>query len=65
VTVEAAAYRSRIGRRWLAYWWLRGIRPKPADVTMEQLDAMLDGADLECMDYQVAEGRRQILGAMR
>lgn len=50
---EQAAMRTATGRRWLAYWWLRQIRPKPREVTMEQIDEMLAGADLSEMDAQV------------
>ena len=62
---EGMAMRTAQGRRWMAYWWLRGIRPQPEAVTMDRLDEMLDGADIGRMDEQAAEGRRQILEVMR
>lgn len=65
LSLERLAGGTQTGRRWLAYWWLRGIRPRPADVTMELLDEMLDGADVEDMDAQVKKGREDILHGMR
>lgn len=58
---DALAMRTRVGRQWLAFWWLEGIREKPSNVTMEQLDDMLDGADVAAMREQVARCRREIL----
>jgi len=60
---EHMAAHTAMGRRWLAYWWLREIRPKPPGVTMDQIDEMLDGADLERMDAQVSDYRAEILSS--
>lgn len=57
---EHLAGRTRVGRQWLAYWWLREIRPRPRDVTMEQMDEMLDGADVAEMDRRVRRHREAI-----
>lgn len=48
-------------RRWVAYWWLRNIVPRPKHVTIEQLDEMLGDADLEAMDAEVERARHDIL----
>lgn len=53
-SVEQLAARTAVGRQWLAYWWLRGIRPKPSDVSMDDLDAMLGDASVDAMDAAVA-----------
>lgn len=59
---EALAAQTRVGRQWLAYWWTRGIRPKPRNVTVDMLDEMLGDAPLDAMDRMVAVGVRRIRG---
>jgi len=49
---EQMAAHTAMGRRWLAYWWLRGIRPRPKGVTVEKIDDMLEGADVAEMDAE-------------
>lgn len=52
---EALAAQTTTGRQWLGYWYRRGIKPTPAGVTAEDIDAMLAGADIEAMDRQTQE----------
>lgn len=59
---ETMALRTADGRRWLAYWWLRGIRPQPDNVTMDMLNEMLGDCDLAAMDAAVEKCRARILG---
>ena len=54
-----------VAAQWIAYQQWRGLSRPEHGLTMDQMADVLDGADLEHMDRQVAEGRRQILGAMR
>ena len=58
---EQMAAHTAMGRRWLAYWWLRGIRPRPREVTVEQIDEMLAGADVAAMDAAVGRHRAATL----
>lgn len=64
VSLEQVAAGSAVGRQWLAFWWLEGLRPRPDGVTMDDIDAMLGDADVAAMRRQVDEGRRRILGGM-
>lgn len=58
--LELVAAGSPEGRRWIGYWWLRGLRPRPSSVSD---DALLDiiGDGIEDMDRRVAEERRRVL----
>lgn len=50
----------RVAAEWAAYHQLRGLRTEHP-LTIEQLDDVLDGADIEAMDVAVAQGCEAIL----
>lgn len=47
-------------RAWRAFWWLEGIEPTPAGVTMDDIEAALAERDIGDMREQVARERRKI-----
>lgn len=62
---ESLAGRSKEGRRWLAFWYIEGMRPQPEHVTAEQLDEWLGDANLDEMRAKVRTQREAILATMR
>ena len=58
---ETLASRTELGRRWLGYWFLRGIRKLPSGTTMDDVAELVGDADVEAMDRAVAFYRRVTL----
>ena len=52
-SLEDVARRTAVGRQWLGYWYLRGLRHRPAEVTMDDVDEMIGDADVAAMDAEV------------
>ena len=55
---EQVAARSETGRKWMAFWYAEGIRPKPTSITWEQVDEMFGDARLEDMRAEVERARK-------
>ena len=58
---ETLAARSETGRMWMGYWYAEGIRPKPVEVTWEQVDEMLGDARLEDLRQDVERARKRMV----
>ena len=58
---DALAGGSATGRRWLAFWRLEGLRPRPLGMSADDLDRDLERADVRGMRAMVVRERDRIL----
>lgn len=63
--LEQIAMRTAEGRRWMALWIVDRLRPRPANMSMEVLDAWVGDADLDAMRAKVERERQKIMARFR
>ena len=61
-SLEHVAGKSTTGRQWMALWIIDGLRPMPAGMTMDDVDAWMGDADIEAMRERVERERWILLG---
>jgi len=58
--LEQIAMRTATGRRWMALWIIKKIRPMPRGMTMDDVDHWLGDADVEQMRREVEAWTRRL-----